>query len=68
MQTRDQQEEVLQIIETKFSLLQNKDSRPIWEVITEISEDIPDEEWDKIPNDSSINLDHYLYGTPRKAK
>jgi hypothetical protein len=66
--SRNQQEEVLQIIETKFSLLQNKDSRPIWEVITEISEDIPDEEWDKIPNDSSINLDHYLYGAPRKAK
>jgi hypothetical protein len=39
--SRDQQKEVLQIIETKLSLLQNKDSRPIWEVITEISEDIP---------------------------
>jgi hypothetical protein len=35
---------------------------PIWEVISKIGESIPDEEWDKIPSDLSINFEQYLYG------
>jgi len=34
---------------------------PIWEIIAEIGKSVPEEEWVKIPADSSINLDHYLY-------
>lgn len=40
--------------------------RPFWEVIVEISEQIPDEEWAKVPSDASINYQHYLYGVPKK--
>ncbi|MBI3248924.1 MAG: hypothetical protein HYZ50_20675 [Deltaproteobacteria bacterium] len=40
--------------------------RPIWEVISEIGEQIPDEEWATVPSDASINYKHYLYGTPQK--
>ena len=40
--------------------------RPIWEVIAEIGEQIPDEEWANVPSDASINYKHYLYGTPKK--
>jgi len=40
--------------------------RPIWEVIVEIGEQIPDEEWVKVPSDASTNYKHYLYGTPQK--
>lgn len=64
--SRDQQEEVLQIVESKLSVKENKDSRPIWEVITEISSRVPAEEWDKIPADGSLHHDHYLYGAARK--
>jgi hypothetical protein len=39
--------------------------RPIWDVIAEIGDSIPKEEWDKVPDDLSINLDHYLYGAPK---
>jgi len=42
-----------------------KDTRPIWEVIKEIGEAVPEEEWAKLPNDLSINYRHYLYGTPK---
>jgi len=28
---------------------------------------VPDEEWAGLPQDFNENLDHYLYGTPRKA-
>lgn len=40
--------------------------RPIWEVIAEISAQIPDEVWATIPDDASINYKHYLYGAPKK--
>ena len=40
--------------------------RPIWEVIVEIGEQIPDEEWAKVPSDASTNYKHYLYGIPKK--
>ena len=40
--------------------------RPIWEVIVEIGEQIPDEKWANVPSDASISYQHYLYGTPKK--
>jgi hypothetical protein len=40
--------------------------RPIWEVLAERALQIPEEELDKIPHDGSVNLDHYLYGAPKK--
>ena len=40
--------------------------KPIWEKFQEIAASIPQEVWDKIPADSSEQLDHYLYGTPRR--
>jgi Arc/MetJ-type ribon-helix-helix transcriptional regulator len=40
--------------------------KPIWEKFEEIAAGIPKEVWDKIPADSSEQLDHYLYGTPRR--
>ena len=61
-----QQEEVLEIIEKKLFVSQQKDSRPIWEIIAEISNEIPLEEWEKLPSDGSVNHDHYLYGAPKK--
>ena len=42
------------------------DYRPIEEKIRDIFKDTPDEEWAKLPKDLIENLDHYLYGTPKK--
>lgn len=42
-------------------------TRPIWEVFADLAEQIPAEELDKLPGDASQNLDHYLYGSPKKA-
>jgi Arc/MetJ-type ribon-helix-helix transcriptional regulator len=41
-------------------------NKPLWEKFEEIAAGIPREVWDKIPADSSEQLDHYLYGTPRR--
>ena len=38
----------------------------IWEKIARIRESIPEEAWDDVPTDLASNLDHYLYGTPKK--
>ena len=40
--------------------------RPIWEEIAEIVQEVPAEEWAKLPTDLAKNHDHYLYGTPKK--
>jgi hypothetical protein len=40
--------------------------RPIWEVIAERVQQIPEEELEKLPHDGAENHDHYLYGAPKK--
>lgn len=35
--------------------------RPLWQMIVELGEEIPDEEWEKVPSDASINYKKYLY-------
>lgn len=44
------------------------DSRPFWQRIIELGASIPEEEWKKVPEDLSINLDHYLYGAPKEEE
>jgi hypothetical protein len=39
--------------------------QPIWEVFS-TTEDIPDEEWEKLPTDLATQHDHYIYGTPKR--
>lgn len=39
---------------------------PIWEVIAGIGNSVPREDWDKVPTDLSLNLEHYLYGDKRE--
>ena len=40
--------------------------RPIEELLRDLAKEIPQEEWDKLPEDLNDNLDHYLYGVPKK--
>ena len=30
-----------------------------------IAQEVPDEEWQRVPKDLAMNLDHYLYGTSK---
>jgi hypothetical protein len=43
---------------------QNLSSLGYLDFVDEISQQIPPEEWEKLPSDLSVNLDHYLYGSP----
>ena len=42
------------------------DDRPIWEVIQDIMKDVPDEVFDQLPKDGASQVDHYLYGHPKR--
>lgn len=39
---------------------------PIWETITDMVRDIPDAVFDRLPKDAANQVDHYLYGLPKR--
>jgi putative addiction module CopG family antidote len=39
---------------------------PAWQRVLENMKQVPDEIFDRIPADSSEQLDHYIYGTPKR--
>ena len=67
-----QQAEVLKFVEDLAELEKKTDNGnpagrvAIWDKIEEIMRDVPDEVLASIPTDGSINVDHYLYGAPKK--
>ena len=40
----------------------------ILEIASAATKEVPEEEWDRVPNDLSINVDHYLYGSKKRGK
>ena len=67
----EQQERVLSLVE---EMLKEKNgeqvrvsARPLWEIVEEISSQIPIEEWEKLPTDGAEQHDHYLYGSPKRS-
>jgi hypothetical protein len=43
-----------------------EDYRPISQVIAEIMNDVPSEEFAKLPSDGASQIDHDLYGHPKR--
>lgn len=68
----DKQQEVLVLIDEMLRKEQKTEAgeavRPIWEIIAELSAEIPLEEWAKLPTDGAEQHDHYLYGSPKRSK
>jgi hypothetical protein len=67
---QSKQAEVLEFVErlaAQEKTLTPQHERPIWEIIHEISSKVPDEAWSNVPRDGSLNVDHYLYGAPKKT-
>ena len=57
----EQQDKILQFVETF-----EPPRRNLHEIWLEISKDAPKELFDNMPTDASYNLNHYLYGAPKK--
>lgn len=43
-----------------------RETRPIWEVIAENMKDVPPEDFAALPKDGASEIDHYLYGHPKR--
>ena len=41
---------------------------PIWERIAAMAADVPPEELDKLPPGGAAEIDHYLYGHPKRSE
>lgn len=65
------QQDVLALVEEMLNEEQKprprENVRPIWEVITELSAQVPMEEWEELPRDGAEQHDHYLYGSPKRS-
>lgn len=64
------QEEVLALVDEMLKEDQKRpreNVRPIWEIIEELSAQVPMEEWEKLPSDGAEQHDHYLYGAPKRT-
>ena len=40
----------------------------VWERLLAIMADVPDEELAKLPTDGAAQVDHYVYGTPKREE
>jgi Arc/MetJ-type ribon-helix-helix transcriptional regulator len=63
---RQQRDDIAWALEQKGAPPATATHRPIEEVLAEIASQVPDEEWAKLPADLNDNLDHYLYGAPKR--
>lgn len=67
----DKQEEALRLLDNLAKSQSDQihpGRRSIWEVVAEINTGLPADTWETVPTDGSINLDHYLYGTPKQQQ
>ena len=66
----DKQREALRLLDSLASDVNseriNVDRKSIWDVVDKINAGLPADTWENVPTDGSINLDHYLYGAPKK--
>ena len=66
----DKQREALRLLESlaedNSSEVIEANRRSIWQVVDEINAGLPADTWENVPTDGSINLNHYLYGAPKK--
>ncbi len=57
----EKQAEVLAFVDRLAAKKKN-----IWDQLEELMAEVPQEEMDELPVDASANIDHYLYGSPKK--
>src|SRR5216684_1855266 len=64
--SRDQGE--MRTNEEEESLERGEGLGSILEIASAATKEVPEDEWDRVPDDLSINVDHYLYGSKKTGK
>ncbi|CAN5584626.1 hypothetical protein BH24ACI2_BH24ACI2_09420 [soil metagenome] len=62
---KTKQEKVLTFV-SELKAEEETSLESLFRKIEERSQNIPDEVWEEIPSDGSINHDHYLYGAKKQ--
>lgn len=62
----EKQAKILQFVEKVAEEVVPK-KRNLIVKLEELRKQVPEEAWAEVPKDSSINVDHYLYGSPKKV-
>lgn len=63
----EKQQRVLAFVES-IEEIQEPKKQSLLEKLETISQRVPDEVWERLPSDGAENIDHYLYGAPKKQK
>ena len=58
----EEQQKVVEFVE----LLSKPKKQTLLEKLAVISSRVPDEVWETLPADGAENIDHYLYGSPKR--
>jgi hypothetical protein len=45
---------------------QTADPRPVWEIILDNMKNVPPEDLADLPKDGASQIDHYIYGQPKR--
>jgi hypothetical protein len=65
----EQQDKVLKFVDGLQPASKEKNGqslKDLWRSIDDRLKEIPEDAWDEIPTDGATNLDHYLYGAPKR--
>jgi len=68
----DEQDRVARLILNEVEALGKENGegepqhKPFWERIVERSKEVPDDVWEELPGDGAAEIDHYLYGSPKR--
>jgi hypothetical protein len=54
------------VIEPIGEVAFDRSARPIEDVLAELAAEVSEEDWNGVPHDLAKNVDHYLYGTPKR--
>jgi hypothetical protein len=63
----EKQQKVLEFVES-IEATEEPKRQSLLDKLEAISKRVPDEVWEKLPTDGAENIDHYLYGAPKKKK
>lgn len=63
----EKQQKVLEFVESIEEIEEPK-KQSLLDKLEAISKRVPDAVWERLPNDGAENIDHYLYGAPKKTK
>jgi hypothetical protein len=55
-----------QYAQSRIGARPNTSERPVWELVSQGMRAVPEEVFERLPQDGASEHDHYLYGSPKR--